>query len=123
MDARQICKATDLSEVNNTMGWIELTEMQEWNKILAESHEVPQFVFKHSTRCSISSLAKSRVEKRFKAGDKFYLLDLLNFRPISNAIAKDLNIEHESPQVLVIKNGICTFHVSHSAIEIGRAHV
>jgi bacillithiol system protein YtxJ len=99
------------------MSWTPLSNLQEWKQILADSHLNHQIVFKHSTRCSISSLAKSRVEKRFMAGDKFHLLDLLNYRPISNAITNDLNIEHESPQVLVIKNGMCIYHASHSAID------
>jgi bacillithiol system protein YtxJ len=99
------------------MSWIPLKNEQEWKTILDLSHKNPQIVFKHSTRCSISLLAKSRIEKQFKSGDAFYLLDLLSYRSVSNSITTDLLIEHESPQVLVIKEGNCIYHASHSGIE------
>jgi bacillithiol system protein YtxJ len=99
------------------MGWVPLKEAQEWANILSSSREKAQVVFKHSTRCSISLLAKSRLEKYFKEGDTFYLLDLLTYPSISNAIASDLQVEHQSPQVLVIHDGKCIYHVSHSEIE------
>ncbi len=52
----------------------------------------------------------------FSDKDHFHLLDLLQYRNISNTIASDLQITHESPQVLVIKNGRCVYHESHTAI-------
>ena len=61
-------------------------------------------------------MAKARIEKEMRAEDEFYLLDLLSHRDISNTIAQDLQVTHESPQVLVIKDGICVYHASHSAI-------
>ena len=99
------------------MGWVPLKDAQEWANILSSSREKAQIVFKHSTRCSISLLAKSRLEKYFREEDSFYLLDLLNYRSISNTIASDLQVEHQSPQVLVIHDGKCIYHVSHSGIE------
>ena len=98
------------------MSWKELNDNQEWNTILMDSYAKPQVLFKHSTRCSISLIAKSRIEKSLTAQDSFYLLDLLQHRSISNQIAQDLQITHESPQVLVIKDGICIYHESHTAI-------
>ncbi len=114
---REVLNRTDLSEAKNIMSWTLLKNEQEWKAILDSSHKISQIVFKHSTRCSISSLAKSRLEKHFKPGDEFYLLDLLSYRSLSNAIAADLLVEHESPQVLVIKEGNCIYHASHSGIE------
>jgi bacillithiol system protein YtxJ len=52
-----------------------------------------------------------------KSADTFYLLDLLQYRPVSNNIAADLGVTHESPQVLVIKDGQCIYHASHSGID------
>ena len=112
-----IYTATNPSEVNLTMGWKTLSDLNEWLHILSLSHQQPQVIFKHSTRCSISSLAKSKVEKYLKEKDEFYLLDLLKYRPISNAIADNLNVTHQSPQVLVIRNGICVYHESHTGID------
>jgi bacillithiol system protein YtxJ len=106
----------NLSEADYDMSWLPIRETQEWKTILENSNDYPQIVFKHSTRCNISALAKSRVEKMFSDKDHFYLLDLLQYRNISNTIASDLQITHESPQVLVIKNGHCVYHESHTAI-------
>lgn len=77
-------------------------------------------VFKHSTRCSISSMALSRFESQLAALEnvaKVYYLDLIKFRNISNELANFYKIEHESPQVLVVKNGICVYNASHMAIK------
>lgn len=117
MAVRVMYKRISLSEADLFMSWFPLQDIQDWTTILASSHESSQIIFKHSTRCSISALAKSRLEKHFKPGDKFYLLDLLSYRSVSNAIATDLRVEHESPQVLVIKEGKCIFHASHSGID------
>ena len=99
------------------MVWKQLNDAEEWKHILSQSFERPQVVFKHSTRCSISSLAKTRLEKTFSYTHPFYLLDLLQYRPISNQIAEDLKVTHESPQVLVIKDGACIYYESHTAID------
>lgn len=75
-------------------------------------------LFKHSTRCSISSMALSRLESKWKDHDHIpaYYLDLLNYRDISNEIATLFNVEHASPQVLLIRNGVCIYHNSHNGI-------
>lgn len=75
-------------------------------------------IFKHSTRCSISAMAKNRFEREWTDNPKIpvYYLDLLKFRDISNAIADKLAVKHESPQVLVVKNGKCVYHASHNVI-------
>ncbi|MBU6158559.1 MAG: bacillithiol system redox-active protein YtxJ [Bacteroidetes bacterium] len=99
------------------MNWKNLNDMAGWRLIQSSSFSRFQVVFKHSTRCSISSMAKARIEKQLLPEDEFYLLDLLNHRDISNAIAQDLEVTHESPQILVIKDGACVYHASHSEIE------
>jgi bacillithiol system protein YtxJ len=101
------------------MKWIELTEESQLNEIKAQSNEIPQVIFKHSTRCSISAMAKSRLERATAFPDiNYYLLDLIQHRNISQKIAEDFNIHHESPQILLIKNGDCIYDESHSGINM-----
>jgi len=62
-------------------------------------------------------MAKNRLEKNLAPAEiDFYFLDLIKYRPISNKIAKDFKVYHQSPQILVIKNGECMYHESHSGI-------
>jgi bacillithiol system protein YtxJ len=102
--------------------WNELEEMKQWESALDKSGKKPVLVFKHSTRCSISQMALDRFERNWKTGlekeiEPFYL-DLLNHRDISNEIARSLDVEHQSPQVLLIKNGQCVYSATHQAIRL-----
>ncbi len=101
------------------MNWIPLTEEKMLAEINEQSKVQPQLIFKHSTRCSISSMSLSRLERSKQPdGISFYLLDLLKHRNISNKIADDFSVHHQSPQVLLIKNGECVYEESHSAIDM-----
>jgi bacillithiol system protein YtxJ len=101
------------------MNWIPLTDLNQLETIKDLSFTTPQVILKHSTTCSISKMALARME-RSEAPDaiQFYYLDLLNYRPISNAIAEKFNVYHESPQILLIKNGECTYDESHGGIRM-----
>ncbi len=99
--------------------WIELNSQDQLTEIKQKSSTRAQIIFKHSTRCSISSMALNRLQRSEVPGDAdFYLLDLIRFRNISNAIATEFGVAHESPQVLVIKNGTCTYNESHMGIDM-----
>ena len=99
------------------MNWINLTNTYELSKIKDDSFQDPQFIFKHSTRCSISKMVLNRFESNNDSVFiSVYLLDLLNYRDLSNQIANDFNVKHESPQILVIKDGECNTHLSHTSI-------
>ncbi|GAA3952597.1 bacillithiol system redox-active protein YtxJ [Chitinophaga oryziterrae] len=101
------------------MNWIPLTTETQLSEIKATSAEKPVVIFKHSTRCSISAVAKSRLERG--AGPEnisFYYLDLIRFRDLSNKVAADFAIGHESPQVLLIRNGECVYDESHGGIRM-----
>jgi bacillithiol system protein YtxJ len=99
------------------MNWIDLNNEQQLKTIKALSLAKPQLIFKHSTRCSISSMAKSRLEKTAQPGGvDFYYLDLIQHRSLSAKIAQDFFVSHQSPQVLLIKNGECVYNESHSGI-------
>lgn len=99
------------------MNWIALTESNQLQTIKEESFNHPVLILKHSTTCSISGTALNRLERNWKqekVGElKPYYLDLLRYRPISAEIASVFNIEHQSPQVLIIQNGECIYHASH----------
>ncbi len=101
------------------MNWIELKSDTQIKEIIEKSQIRPQVIFKHSTRCSISSMAKGRLERGAapKNAD-FYFLDLIAHRGISNKISSEFNVYHASPQILLIKNGECTYDESHSSISM-----
>lgn len=101
------------------MNWIPLCSTEEMEHLILLSQEKPQVIFKHSTRCSISSVAKKRLEKSITQEEvSFYFLDLFAYRTISNAIASRFNVTHESPQILVIKKGRCVYDESHMSIDM-----
>ncbi len=104
------------------MNWLPLIAEQQLIEVDALSQNVgvkAVLILKHSTRCSISSVALSRLERSWKLSEKevpTYILDLLNYRSISSAIEQHYGIAHESPQILLIKNGKCIYTASHSDI-------
>ena len=99
------------------MNWHTLNSVNQLNQIDQDSQNTPVMLLKHSTRCSISSAALSRLERNWQDSDNQklqpYYLDLLQHRDISNAIATHYGIEHQSPQVLVIKGGKCVYSATH----------
>ena len=101
------------------MHWIHLTDEEQLRQIISRSATQPQVIFKHSTRCSISSVAFQRLQKAAQPdGIEFYYLDLLAHRPLSSKVSEIFKVHHESPQVLVIKDGRCIYDESHLAISM-----
>lgn len=101
------------------MNWIHLTTKEQLNSIKAAQGYT--LIFKHSTRCSISLMAKRKFEldwDELPEDTNVYFLDLLNYREISNAIAETFQVHHESPQLLLIKDGECILDQSHSGISV-----
>lgn len=99
------------------MNWTPLQDELQLNEIIENSDTTPQVIFKHSTRCSVSSMAKNRLDKKdAPEATPFYFLDLIKFRHISNKIAESFSVRHQSPQILVINKGKCVFTESHSGI-------
>lgn len=97
--------------------WKELHSLTDLEQALAVSSERPVVLFKHSVACGISAGAHDRLEQL--AADErysFYYLDLLAHRDVSNEIAKRLGVIHQSPQIIVVKNGKAAFSTSHHAI-------
>lgn len=99
--------------------WVHLESESQLQEALKASQEHAVVFFKHSTRCSISSMSLNRLARLdVSKFDKvqFYFLDLLAYRNLSNQIAEKLQVYHESPQVLLVRNGDCTYEASHNMI-------
>ncbi|MBT8234881.1 MAG: bacillithiol system redox-active protein YtxJ [Bacteroidia bacterium] len=101
------------------MDWVQLTTEEQLAILDDTSSLHPQLIFKHSTQCGISSM----ILRSFSAntdhpdsGFNYFVLDLLAFRNLSNAIAEKYGIVHQSPQVLLIKDGVVVAHASHYGI-------
>lgn len=101
------------------MNWISLINTQQLIEIKELSKTRAQVIFKHSTRCSVSSMAKNRLERYEQpVSTDFYFLDLIKFRSLSNQVATDFSVHHESPQVLLIKNTACVYEENHNGIQM-----
>jgi bacillithiol system protein YtxJ len=101
------------------MNWNVLNSEEQLDAIAELSFTKPVVIFKHSTRCSISTMAKARLERSIQPeAVDFYYLDLLNYRSISNKVAELFSVPHESPQVLLIKNAECIYEETHNGIDM-----
>ena len=111
--------AEEKKEKTSKINWIPLTNVDQLNEIVALSNEKPVAIFKHSTRCSISRFALKQFENEFVLEEKVdtYFLDLIEHRDVSNDIASRFQVVHQSPQLLLIKNGKSVYDVSHSDID------
>ena len=102
------------------MNWNQLNSEKTLETIKELSASKAVIIFKHSTRCPVSHMALSWFERSWKDEEmqqvEPYYLDLLQHRPISGKIAEEFDVQHESPQLLLIRNGKCTYHRSHSNI-------
>lgn len=112
------------NEIVCKINWIPLTNLGQLDEIVSSSTEKPVVIFKHSTRCSVSRMALKQFENEFDVETlhcnvSMYYLDLLEHRDISNEIATRFNVYHQSPQLLLIKEGKSVYNVSHSDIDAG----
>lgn len=99
--------------------WIALNQVSQLAEITKNSHSKPQLIFKHSTRCGISRMVMRQFVSDYELTETeadLYYLDLLNYREVSNEVGYTFQVMHESPQLLVIKNGVVVAHASHGAI-------
>ena len=104
------------------MNW---TSLESANQIDAIKQQPGySLIFKHSTRCSISMMAKRRFEMdmdKLPADMPLYFLDLIKYRDLSGLVAQDFHVHHESPQMLLIKDGECILDQSHGGISVEEA--
>ncbi len=97
------------------MKWNKLETLDTLDDIIGKSCTVPIVIFKHSTRCSISSMALNRMSQGIEH-TPYYLIDIIAHRNISNEVSERFNIIHQSPQVLIIHQGKCIYEASHLEI-------
>mgnify|MGYP006150833601 CR=1 FL=1 len=98
--------------------WEALTSEAQLQDVLNNDEEVV-FIFKHSTRCSVSRMALKQFENEFNSHDSVetYFLDLIAYRDVSNEIATRFQVVHQSPQLVLIKEGKSVYNASHSDID------
>jgi len=107
------------SAEEKSLPWISLTSTEALTRAL-ESNERPALFFKHSTRCSISIMALSRLEQRWNVVPEecdLYFIDLLNHRDVSNDLAVQTNIVHQSPQAILVRKGEVIYTATHGDID------
>lgn len=98
--------------------WLPLTQVDQLNAISEKSKTKTQFIFKHSTRCGISRMVMNQFVSAYALDTNadLYYLDLLNYRDVSNEVGYKFQVMHQSPQLLIIKNGVAVAHASHGAV-------
>lgn len=100
--------------------WRVLSEMQQLDEIVEQSKTMPVAIFKHSTTCGISKMVFRNFERNYELTDaqmKLYYLDLKAYRDVSNEVGYKFQVIHQSPQLLVVKNGVAVAHASHHSIQ------
>jgi bacillithiol system protein YtxJ len=107
-----------------TINWKFLNKETDLENLINDSKDKPVVIFKHSTRCPVSAMALDRLQREWNSAEmtqvNSYFLDLISFRSISDKIAESFQVRHESPQLLVINNGVCTYNESHYAINYSK---
>ena len=104
----------------SSIPWTILTDSNQLDDLITVSERKPTLIFKHSTRCGISRMVLKQFEKEYDFEENQlqpYFLDLLSHRDVSNAVAKRFKVVHQSPQILLIKNGNAIFDASHHEID------
>ncbi len=102
-----------------TLPWLSLNTVPQLNTIAKNSKTKTQVIFKHSTRCGISRMVMNQFIANYNLTDKdldLHYLDLLSYRDVSNEVGYKFQVMHQSPQMLVIRNGVTVAHASHGAI-------
>ena len=112
-------KNDDGNNKSKTIPWIALTSQEQLEEIQQKSNSKTQVIFKHSTTCGISRMVLNMFTQSYNFLDgqmDFYFLDIHRDRDISNEVGHKFQVLHQSPQLLVIKNGTAVAHDSHGAI-------
>lgn len=103
--------------------WKKIESEEDLAKAIEDSFQNKIAIFKHSTSCFISRTVLKNFEKEVENSDRpvnVYYLDLLAHRSVSNKIAADFEIRHESPQLIVIENGKPVNNASHQNISLSQ---
>lgn len=105
-------------EEKKQLPWVHLESLEQLNEIMEKSNHRAQVIYKHSTTCGISSMTLRMFRDVYEMDTEcdLYFLTIQSHRDISNAVASQFGVRHESPQLLILKNGKVAFHTSHGAI-------
>ena len=116
---KNIFGSSEEENKSSKIAWRQLTDLGQLNEIVEVSNEKLVLIFKHSTRCSISRYSLKQFENEFTFEDKIvpYFLDLIAHRDVSNEIAQRFGVFHESPQIILIKEGKAIYDASHESID------
>lgn len=102
------------------MKWREITTVEEWNQAIEGTEKQPLVILKHSTTCPVSASALEEYEeyllKQPNHDVEYLLVKVIESRPVSNKIAEDLSVKHESPQIIYVKNKFAEWNASHWAV-------
>ena len=100
------------------MPWLPLSTIDQLEPIADQSKIKTQLIFKHSTRCGISRMVMNQFVSAYDVdvNADLHYLDLLNYRDVSNEVGYKFQVMHQSPQLLVLRNGVVVAHASHGAI-------
>jgi len=99
-----------------------LEHVDELQRLIAQSETRPVLLFKHSYTCGISMEALdelvSHMNQRAPAASEtsapqYAMVTVQTHRAVSNAIAQQLGVRHETPQALLIKDGRVVWSASH----------
>ncbi len=118
---RQSIKQEDVQEFSTkvSMPWSPLVRADQISDLINQSHDRPVLIFKHSTRCIISTMVLRELEAKAQILAElgyWYYLDLIANRDCSNKVSQDLNVVHQSPQLIILRNGVVQWYASHQAI-------
>lgn len=115
----KIFRGTNDAKEEKVLPWMPLNDLSQLDAIEEKSKTKTQVIFKHSTRCGISRMVMNQFVDNYDLTEDnldLYYLDLLNYREVSNDVGYKFQVMHESPQLLVIKNGVAVAHASHGQI-------
>ena len=110
-------KSDNKKDSDQVLKRIDFKDKEQWSYITELSHKQAVYIFKHSSRCGISSMVLSRFEKQLKERKaSYFYLHIQGFRSLSNWLAEELGVRHESPQLIILKEGKVLAHESHYAL-------
>ncbi|WP_296386220.1 bacillithiol system redox-active protein YtxJ [Winogradskyella sp.] len=114
----KIFSGSSESKEEKVLPWLPLNAVNQLDKITEQSKVKTQLIFKHSTRCGISRMVMNQFVSAYDVNSNadLYYLDLLSYRDVSNEVGYKFQVMHQSPQLLVLKNGVVVAHASHGGI-------
>jgi len=118
-----IFKSAVKEENSLKINWVSLTDKAQLEEIITISISKPVLIFKHSSRCGISRMVLKTFESEYDIPETeidMYFLDLLGYRALSQDISEKFKVAHQSPQVLLIKNGAVIYNNSHDYISFDK---